>query len=73
MSASDFTEADLTAIRSAIASGELSIMKDGRRVEFRSIAELERAEQRIMSALTQQGGGVRGGPRRFTFTTFRGE
>lgn len=69
---SAYTEADLTAIRTAIASGELVIVKDGRRVEYRSINELLEAERRISADLAATASGSRGGTRRFTFTTLRG-
>jgi len=71
---STYTEADLAAVRAAIASGELSVMHNGRRVEYRSIDDLLKAERRITEGLAAASPtAVRGGPRRFTFTTFRGE
>ena len=36
-----FTSSDLVALDRAIASGELSVAYDGKRVEYRSIAELQ--------------------------------
>ena len=69
-----YTEADLSAVRAAIASGELSVMQNGRKVEYRSMDDLLKAEQRIQQALAAAApSAVQGGPRRFTFTTFRGE
>lgn len=47
-----FVQADLDAIRAAIAKGELSVTLDGRTVTYRSIAELLLAEQRIVGALS---------------------
>lgn len=70
---STYTQADLANVRAAIASGELSVMHNGRRVEYRSMQELLLAEKRIESELTAAAGGMRGGVRRFTFTTGRGE
>jgi hypothetical protein len=46
-----FVQADLDAIRSAIASGALSVTLDGRTVTYRSVDELLKAEQRIAGAL----------------------
>ncbi len=74
MNMSTYTDADLAAVRAAIASGELSVMYAGRRVEFRSMDDLLKAEKRIQGALAAAApGAVRGGPRRFVFTTYRGE
>lgn len=70
---SAYTTQDLAAIRAAIASGELVVAQNGRRVEFRSMSELLEAEKRISADLASQASGVRGGPRRLVFTTYRGE
>jgi hypothetical protein len=47
-----FSQADLDAIRAAIAKGEVSVTLDGRTITYRSIGELLQAEQRIASALS---------------------
>lgn len=47
-----FSQADLDAIRSAIAKGELSVTLDGRSVTYRSVSELLLAEQRIAGSLS---------------------
>lgn len=47
-----YVQADLDAIRAAIAKGELSVTLDGRTVTYRSIAELLLAEQRIAGAIS---------------------
>ena len=47
-----FTQDDLDAIRRAIATGELEVEYADRRVRYRSIDELLKAEQRILNALT---------------------
>ena len=73
MSQSSYTSDDLAAVRRAIASGELSVMHNGRRVEYRSIDDLLKAEARIEGELRASVGRPRGGVRRFTFTTYRGE
>lgn len=69
----NYTEADLAAIRAAIASGELSISSNGRRVDFRSMDDLLKAEARIVQGLSAQRAPGRSGVRRMTFTTLRGE
>ncbi|RTD94152.1 hypothetical protein EJO68_10110 [Variovorax atrisoli] len=73
MSQSSYTSEDLAAVRRAIASGELSVMHNGRRVEYRSMDDLLKAETRIEGELRASAGRPRGGVRRFTFTTYRGE
>lgn len=50
--ASEYTDADLAAIRSAIAKGERSVQFADRQVVYRSIDELLKAEQRITAALS---------------------
>lgn len=73
MPAMAFTQSDLDAVRAAIASGELSVVHNGRRVEYRSMDDLLKAEARILADLAGQAPGVvTGGPRQFTFTTLRG-
>lgn len=68
-----YTQTDLDNIRTAIATGEKSVMVNGRRVEYRDMSELMAAEARIEAALAAPLNPVRGGPRRFTFTTYRGD
>ena len=50
-----FTQANLDAVESAIASGELKVMFDGREVGYRSIADLIRARDTIKSSLQSAG------------------
>lgn len=73
MAQSTYTPEDLAAVRKAIASGELSVMHNGRRVEYRSMDDLFKAEARIEGELRAGAGRPRGGVRRFVFTTYRGE
>jgi hypothetical protein len=47
-----FTQADLDAIRAAIAQGVSTVTIDGRTVTYRSVNELLSAEQRISAALS---------------------
>ena len=46
-----YTEADLTAVRAAIAKGERSVQFADRSVTYRSMDELFQAEERIASSL----------------------
>jgi hypothetical protein len=47
----DYTQAQLTAIRTAIARGEKTVQWEGRSVTYRSMDELFLAEARILKAL----------------------
>lgn len=47
-----YSQADLAAIQSAIARGELSVEFSDRKVVYRSIDELLKAEERIANALS---------------------
>ena len=46
-----YTEADLTAVRAAIAKGERAVQFADRSVTYRSMDELFQAEERIAGAL----------------------
>jgi hypothetical protein len=69
-----FTQTDLNAVDAAIASGEMTVEVDGRRVTYRSIEELERAKKIIQEALAPatSKGGVRRGSYQVRFGTARG-
>lgn len=45
----NFTETDLANINAAIATGEMTVEINGRRVVYRSISELERARAIILA------------------------
>jgi hypothetical protein len=49
-----FTQADLDAVRVAIAKGERSVQFADRSVTYRSMDELLKAEERIANALTTE-------------------
>ena len=69
-----FSPSDLAAIDAAIASGELTVSHNGRTVTYRSLADLLKARQTILGEqAAAQPGASAGGPRRFTFTTHRGD
>ncbi|MDH1429105.1 hypothetical protein N5J23_04795 [Comamonas aquatica] len=68
-----YTQSDLDNVRQAIATGEKSVMVNGRRVEYRDMSELLQAEAHIEAELNRPVGDPRGGFRRFRFTTLRGD
>jgi len=51
MADTNFTTADLAAVDRAIVSGELRVKYRDREVEYRSIAELQKARAIILQAL----------------------
>jgi hypothetical protein len=68
------TQADLDALDAAILSSELEVEYQGRRVRFRSVAELRQAYEHARTVLaTQSGGASRGSTFHFQFTTQRGD
>lgn len=50
-----FTINDLNAVESAIASGELTVISEGRQVTYRSVIDLMRARDVIRKELQQTG------------------
>lgn len=50
-----WTLENLRALEDAIASGELEIHRDGMRVQYRSIAELQRAYEMVRGHLERTG------------------
>lgn len=48
------TNADLTRLESALAQGEMTVEYDGKRVTFRSVAELKEAIAYVKDALAAQ-------------------
>ncbi|MNG38206.1 hypothetical protein D3C84_1258200 [compost metagenome] len=49
-----FTQADLARLNHAIATGELSVEKDGRKITYRSIGDLIKARDLVLAALTRE-------------------
>lgn len=66
-----FTQSDLAALDSAIASGELTVSHNGRTVTYRSISDLLKARAAVAAELSAQRSGRSGGPARFVFKTAR--
>ena len=52
----EFTQAQLDAIRKAYANGALVVQYDGNRVEYRSLADMERIIAKIEKALNTDSG-----------------
>jgi hypothetical protein len=50
-----FTQAQLDAVETAIASGELKVMFDGREIIYRSIDDLLKARNTIKASLQASG------------------
>lgn len=67
------SQADLDALDSAIASAELEVELDGRRVRYRSVADMLRARAHVAEVLTAAAQGPAGSRRRyrFAFATYR--
>ncbi len=71
-----FTSADLANVDAAIASGELTVETNGKRVTYRSMGDLRQARGLILAELSASmatAGGTRRGAYRVTFTTARGD
>ena len=70
------TQADLDAVKTAIASGEQSVEVAGRKVVYRTIDDLRKARDDIAAELnasaTATTGGVRRGSFQVRFSTARG-
>lgn len=54
-----YTQAQLDALRAALASGTLDVSYDGKRVTYRSLKEIERAIAVVSGALDASAGTVR--------------
>lgn len=52
-------QADLDKLETALASGQLTVDYDGRRVTFRSVAELRSAIDYVKAELAAAGGSAR--------------
>lgn len=50
-----YTPTDLANIDAAIASGELTVEQEGRKITYRSVAELRQARAIILQALAATG------------------
>lgn len=67
------TQTDLDALDSAIATGELTVEFNGRRVTYRSIPELLQARAHVAALLAAQATSQRApGAVRYSFVTTRG-
>lgn len=71
-----FTQTDLDNINSAIATGELAVEVNGRKVVYRSVDDLMKARALISAELASATSAVsdtRRGSYRVTFATHRGD
>ena len=71
-----FTQTDLDNINAAIATGELSVEVNGRKVVYRSVDDLLKARSIIaddIAAAASAASGSRRGSFRVTFATHRGD
>lgn len=66
------TQTDLDALDAAIATSELEVQIDGRRVKYRSTAELLQARAHVAAVVASTTTARRTGGYRFNFTTSRG-
>jgi len=67
------SQTDLDALDTAIASGALTVELEGRRVTYRSIAELKEARKHVAEQIEQQSSSrTQRATFRFTFGTQRG-
>ncbi|MGQ5525541.1 phage head-tail joining protein [Chitinimonas sp. PSY-7] len=69
---------DLDNLDAAIATGELSVVINGRSITYRSVSELLKARSHVANVLALAGTDGRGAKRagaayRYTFTTGRGD
>jgi hypothetical protein len=69
------TQTDLENLQSAMASGELEVEYDGRRVRFASAADIEQRIRYVQGVLSVGAGGTSRptGAFRFDFNTQRGD
>lgn len=66
------TQTDLDALDVAIATGELTVEFNGRRVTYRSVPELLQARAHVAALLSAQGRPATAGAVRYHFATTRG-
>lgn len=68
-----YTQADLDSLDKAIATGALTLEMAGRRLTYRSVAELMTARAHVAAELAKAAAPRRGSAFRPRFTTGRGE
>jgi hypothetical protein len=66
------TQTDLDALDAAIATAELEVQIDGRKVRYRSTDELIKARNHVAQVIASGSTTTRTGAYRFNFTTSRG-
>jgi hypothetical protein len=65
------TSQDIDNLDAAIATGELEVEVNGRRVKYRSISELKAAREHVASVLQRDGSAPRRAVFRVNFSTSR--
>ena len=65
------TSQDIDNLDAAIATGELEVEVNGRRVKYRSISELKAAREHVSSVLQRDTSAPRRGAYRVNFSTSR--
>lgn len=68
-----WTEADVSRLKAAIASGQLSVRLGDRQVTYQSVDAMLKALDRMQADVAAAAKPQRSATRRFTFTTLRGE
>jgi hypothetical protein len=68
-----WTQADVARLEAAIASGQLSVRMGDRQVTYQSVEAMLKARDRMKADIAAATAPSRTGPRRFAFTTLRGD
>lgn len=68
-----WTADDVSRLKAAIASGQLSVRIGDRQVTYQSVGEMLKALDRMQAEVAAAAQPRAGAARRFTFTTLRGE
>lgn len=64
---------DLDKLDAAIAQGALTVEFNGRRMTYRSVAELQAARAHVAAQIAAAAATRKGATKRFTFSTLRGD
>lgn len=67
-----WTQADVSRLQAAIASGQLSVRLGERQVTYQSIEDMLKALDRMQADLAATAAAGKPANRRFAFTTYRG-
>lgn len=67
-----WTQADVSRLQAAIASGQLSVRLGERQVTYQSVEAMLKALDRMQAEMASAAAAGRPATRRFAFTTYRG-